>query len=236
MGKSGLRLAALAIVLALVGLALGYLYWRHVWFFRNPPRVPPAQDGILSPADGTVVYVRTVAPGEDVVVVKEGVPVRVKDILRADVDEPKVVIGIFMSPFDVHFNRAPLDAEVGFVRHHPAEGRNAYMTAMHWRTLLDMAPYYADSVHIVQNARTVTGFNAQYGHAPLTIYVVQIGARTVHGIDSYYAPGQRVARGAIFGMIRIGSQVDLIVPQRSSFTIAVRPGQRVRAGETILMR
>jgi hypothetical protein len=36
-------------------------------------------------------------------------------------------------------------------------------------------------------------------------------------------------------MIRIGSQVDLIVPQRASFEIRVRPGDRVRAGETILI-
>jgi len=36
-------------------------------------------------------------------------------------------------------------------------------------------------------------------------------------------------------MIRLGSQVDLIVPQRSSFEIRVRPGDRVRAGETILI-
>jgi len=37
-------------------------------------------------------------------------------------------------------------------------------------------------------------------------------------------------------MIRIGSQVDLIVPQREAFTVAVRAGDRVRAGETILIR
>jgi phosphatidylserine decarboxylase len=219
-----------------VGLALGYLFWRHVWFYRNPPRVPPAEAGLVSPADGTVVYVRSVAPGEEVVVIKEGVRALVKDILRADVDEPKVVIGIFMSPFDVHFNRAPLDAEVRFVRHYPAQTENAYMATMHWRTALGVEPYYTDSTHIVQNARTVTCFDGEYRGASLSAYVVQIGARTVHGIDSYYAPGDRVARGATFGMIRIGSQVDLIVPQRAAFAAAVRPGDRVRAGETILIK
>jgi phosphatidylserine decarboxylase len=232
MGASRLRLVGVAIVVA---VALGYLFWRHVWFFRNPSRVPPAEAGLVSPADGIVVYVRSVAPGEEVVVIKEGVRARVEDILRADIDEAKIVIGIFMSPFDVHFNRAPLDGEVRFVRHYPALRENAYMAAMHWRTALGVEPYYADSTHIVENARTVTCFDGEYNGASLSAYVVQIGARTVHGIDSYYAPGQRVARGATFGMIRIGSQVDLIVPQRASFTVAVRAGDRVRAGETILV-
>ena len=233
MGASRLRLAA---ALVFVGLALGYLFWRHVWFYRNPPRTPPAEAGLVSPADGTVVYVRAVAPGEEVVVIKQGVRALVKDILRADVDEPKVVIGIFMSPFDVHFNRAPLDGDVRFVRHYRAQSENAYMATMHWRTVLGVEPYYSDSMHIVQNARTVTCFDGEYRGSPLTAYVVQIGARTVHGIDSYYAPGARVARGTTFGMIRIGSQVDLVVPHRAALTVAVRPGERVRAGETILVR
>jgi phosphatidylserine decarboxylase len=189
----------------------------------------------LSPADGTVVYVRSVGPGEEVVAIKKGVRATIRDILRENVDEAKLVIGIFMSPFDVHFNRAPLDAKVGFIHHHPAVGRNAHMGAMHWRTLFKLEPYYADSVHIVRNERTVTHFAGYYRGSDLSVYVVQIGARTVNGIDSYYEPGERVARGTTFGMIRVGSQVDLIVPQPDSFQVKVRPGDRVRAGETILM-
>jgi len=216
-------------------LLAGYLFWRHYWFYRNPPRTPPAQIGIVSPADGTVVYVRSVAPREDVVVIKEGVRATVRDILHEEVDEGKIVIGIFMSPFDVHFNRAPLDASIDFVRHYPGLGENAHMGTMHWRTLLGLEPYYADSMHIVQNERTVTRFVGRHGQTDLPLYVVQIGARTVNGIDSYYQPGDRIARGATFGMIRIGSQVDLIVPTRTAFGVTVRPGDRVRAGETILI-
>ena len=189
----------------------------------------------MSPADGTVVYVRDVDPGEDVVVIKQGLAAKVVDILREDVTEPKLVIGIFMSPFDVHFNRAPLGGSIVFVRRHPARAGNAYMGAMHWRTLRKREPYYADSIHIVQNERLVTLIAGDYRGELLPTYVVQIGARTVNGIDSYYGTGERVARGAIFGMIRIGSQVDLIVPRRDGLVVRVRPGDRVRAGETILV-
>jgi phosphatidylserine decarboxylase len=90
-------------------------------------------------------------------------------------------------------------------------------------------------MHIVQNERAVTQFLAKYKGEPLSLYVVQIGALTVNGIDSFVPPGQLVQRGATFGMIRIGSQVDLVVPWRKDFVVKVRPGDTVRAGESILV-
>lgn len=229
------RLIAVTLALAVL-LAGGFLYWRFVWFFRDPPRTPPIEEGIVSPADGTVVYVRTVQPGEEVITIKHGVRATVKDILREDVGQTKIVIGIFMSPFDVHYNRAPLTGTIGFIRRHPAIGANAHMGAMHWRTLFNLPPHYADSVHIVQNERAVTHFVGPYQGAPFSCYVVQIGARTVNGIDSHYREGDAVKRGATFGMIRIGSQVDLIAAWRPGLAAQVKPGDRVWAGETILLR
>jgi phosphatidylserine decarboxylase len=229
------RLTLTLIGVLLLGLLAAFLYWRHVWFFRNPPRTPPAAAGILSPADGTVVYVKRVAPGEEVVVIKEGLAATVEDILKQDEPAPKIVVGIFMSPFDVHYNRAPLGGRVDMIRHYPAQGENLYMGMMHLRTVLNWLPLYEGSPHIVQNERTVTRFDSEYRGAPLPVYVVQIGSRGVHGIDSHYAVGDSVERGAIFGMIRIGSQVDLIVPAREGMSIKVRPGETVRAGETLLI-
>lgn len=229
------------MILATVAVALlavaAYLLWRQLWFFRDPERVPPAATGVLSPADGTVVYVRKVAPGEDVVVIKQGVSAKVTDLMREDFDQTKLVIGIFMSPFDVHYNRAPIEGEIGFVRRYPAlKGGNVNMGAMHWRTLAGLEPRYEGSMHIVQNERAVTQIRGEYAGLPIACYVVQIGALTVNGIDSYFRPGSRVARGATFGMIRVGSQVDLVMPWRDSFDVQVKPGDRVVAGETILVR
>ena len=65
--------------------------------------------------------------------------------------------------------------------------------------------------------------------------MVQIGGGSVHGINIYRAVGQTVNKGNIFGMIRIGSQVDLIVPDLAGLSVAVT-GDRVVAGETILLQ
>ena len=217
----------------LVGLA--YIFWRKVWLFRNPQRTSPPGEGILSPADGTVVYVQTVPPDEPVISIKKGVRASINDIVREHLSTPKILIGVFLSPFNVHYNRAPLSGQVQHVSHYPAHRQNHHMGMMHWRTVFRKPPYHRNSPHIIDNERTVTRIDGQHGGQVLSCYVVQIGARTVHGIDSYVQVGEYVSRGDIFGMIRIGSQVDLVVPWKEGMTVRVRPGQHVRAGETILV-
>ena len=226
-----------AVVLAALAAALGaaYAYWRWVWFWRNPPRVAPEGEDILSAADGVVVYARKVAPGEPVVSIKQGNALRIEDLVHEHAAETKLVIGVFMSPFDVHYNRAPLSGVVDFVRHYPGRGKNLDMGAMHRRILLKRPPYYEASPHIAHNERTVTKIDGQWNGAALSCYVVQIAARTVAGIDSYFEPGRRVERGATFGMIRIGSQVDIVLPWSDAMAVRVAEGDRVRAGETVLV-
>jgi len=132
----------ISLILALVALCcLLLLYWRYIWFFRNPARsIPPEDSGILSPADGTVVYVKEVSPNEEVLTIKQGLKATLNDIVKEDVSRPKILIGIFMSPFNVHFNRAPVSGPVQFIHHYPARRENAYMTNMHLRTVLRWLP------------------------------------------------------------------------------------------------
>jgi len=234
--RNGLAARGLIFLAAFAAAGLGaWLFWRHVWFFRDPPRTPPAAPGFVSAADGVVVYAKLVAPGAEVVSVKRGLPVTLKDLLREEIGQPKVVIGVFMSPFDVHYNRAPLDGRVDTIRRHPALPANAHMGPMHWRTLLGVEPYYEGSTHIVSNERTVTRFVGRYRGEEFAWYVVQIGALTVNGIETFRAPGEAVSRGETFGMIRVGSQVDLVVPWQEGMRIAVKPGERVVAGETVVV-
>ena len=227
---------SLIVILVLVLLAVtGYLYWRYFWFFRNPPRTIPSGDNIVSPADGTVVYLKTVEPEEEVIVIKQGVAAKIRDIVRQDMDSRKILIGIFMSPFDVHYNRSPVSGTVEQITHYPAKTSNLHMGPMHFRILFNQPPFYRNSLHILENERTVTRIKGKFKGDEISCYVVQIAGKSVNGIDSYIPKGDEVGKGEPFGMIRIGSQVDLIVPQMPKMRTRVKPGDRVRAGESVLV-
>jgi phosphatidylserine decarboxylase len=219
----------------LAGLAALYLFWRYYWFWRNPRRVVPRGEHYVSPADGTVVYVLRAPPHEPVIVYKRGQAATINDIVREELHLPKILIGIFMSPFGVHYNRAPLAGTLTYKREYPAQGKNWHMGSMHWRSMLQRLPIYGNSPHIVQNNRAVTRFCGVLRGQEVACYVVQIGGGSVHGIDVYPEAGQAVEQGEVFGMIRIGSQVDLIVPDLPGLEVKVAPGDRVVAGETILI-
>jgi phosphatidylserine decarboxylase len=109
------------------------------------------------------------------------------------------------------------------------------MTSMHWRSLVGRFPIYGRSPHLAENERTVTLIAGRFKAEPVNGYVVQIAGGSVRGSESYVPEGGSVRRGGVFGMIRIGSQVDLVLTWRESMNVRVRPGQRVRAGETILV-
>ena len=223
------------ITISMIVVCSVFLFWRYVWFFRNPPRFVPEGNNIVSPADGTVVYVKEGNPGQELIVIKQGVAATITDIVRQDISSSKLLIGVFMSPFDVHYNRAPLAGKIESITHYPSEQENMHMGVMHLRTLLGLRPYYRNSRHIVENERTVTRILAAHRDAPIRCYVVQIAAKTVNGIDSYIPEGGEIAKGEIFGMIRIGSQVDTILPKIPGIKVKVRPGDKVRAGESILV-
>jgi phosphatidylserine decarboxylase len=220
--------------LPVLGLA-GYGFWRYIWFFRNPTRTAPPGDNLVSPADGTVVYVKEVEPREPVISIKQGVKASINDIVQEDLERPRILVGVFMSPFNVHYNRAPVTGAVEFIRHHPPRPVNRHMGHMHWRSILKRRPIYQNSVHILENERTVTKFRGHFRGEDVSAYVVQIAGKSVHGIDSYLKPGAQVAKGELFGMIRIGSQVDLVVTRLPAMEVKVRPGDKVRAGETVLI-
>jgi phosphatidylserine decarboxylase len=216
-------------------LLLSYFFWRHVWFFRNPPRRVPPGEHIVSPADGTVVYVERVPANTPVISIKNNRALSVPDIVKEDLSEMKALIGVFMSPFNVHYNRAPMSGQVEFIHHHPAVLKNHHMGSMHWRSILRRHPIYEHSSHLIHNERTVTQISGLFKGHPLSCYVVQIAGGSVRGIESWVETGHRVEQGQVFGMIRVGSQVDVVLTWKEAMFIKVNPGDRVVAGESILI-
>jgi phosphatidylserine decarboxylase len=70
----------------------------------------------------------------------------------------------------------------------------------------------------------------------LNVAVVQIASRLVRRVQSYLNVAEPVSAGQRLGMIRLGSLVAVVLPQREDIDIQVKPGDRVTAGETILAR
>ncbi|HLI29668.1 MAG TPA: phosphatidylserine decarboxylase [Terriglobia bacterium] len=159
-------------------------------FFRDPERVIPGDpDAIVSPADGRVVQM-----------VEEQVEGRA--VRR---------VSIFMSPLDVHVNRAPVAGVVRSVSYKPG--------AFH------VASRSAASVENEQNLFTIEG---EHG----TIWVKQIAGALARRIVFWKRPGDLLERGERVGLIKFGSRVDLIAGTGTEWRVKV--GDYVKAGSTIL--
>lgn len=167
---------------AFVAAPLAAITGGMLWFFRDPERVP-GPGRILAPADGVV---QSIDPWPD----------------------GRTRVAIFMSPLDVHVNRAPLAGTVASVEH----VAGGFLPA-----------FNKDSD---KNERVVWHFDTALGD----IELVQIAGAVARRIVPYLTAGAKVARGDRIGLIRLGSRVDIYLPE--GITPAVTVGQRTVAGVT----
>jgi len=121
-------------------------------------------------------------------------------------------ISIFMSVFDVHVNRLPFAGEVE---------RIIYSPGKFYAANTDQAALENENCAIVVS----TASNFRYA-------VVQVAGLVARRIVCWTDKGDKLERGARFGMIRFGSRVDVFLPQHVQLEVA--SGKRVKAGETIL--
>jgi phosphatidylserine decarboxylase len=188
--------AAVAAVLTLLGhrrLAVPFAAAAaaSAGFFRDPERFAPTTPGaVLAPADGRVMGVEETA---DPFV------------------GPSVRVSIFLSPLDVHVNRAPI---AGFVVD------TAYTPGRF------LAAYDPDAGEL--NERCAVRLQGERAR----VTVVQIAGVVARRIVCRVGAGDKLAAGERFGMIRFGSRTDCYMPRGSE--VRVSPGDRVRGGETII--
>jgi phosphatidylserine decarboxylase len=166
-----------------------------LYFFRDPRRQIPRGEGVIvSPADGRVTDIGEMEEHE----------VTGRRMLR---------VGIFLSVFDVHVNRAP------------AAGRVVY-TAEHAGDYHDARSPMA-STH---NAARTWAFDCDRE----ILVVRQITGAIARRIVPWALVGDRLERGQHFGMIRFGSRTEIFLPPGAE--VSVRIGEHVKGGSTILGR
>jgi len=165
-----------------------------LWFFRDPSRIIPSGQGVIvSPGDGHVTEVASISTPEG----------------------SRRRIGVFLSVFDVHVNRAPIGGILSSVRYR--SGR--YLNAMN--------PESAECNE--QNVVTVRGQGPDQG---VEVTFKQIAGLLARRIVFNLREGQTVERGQRVGLIKFGSRVDVVFPAEA--VVQVEVGQRVKGGETIL--
>lgn len=198
------------IVLLVIAAAL-YFFWKIV-FLRNPRRFTPKGNNVIAPADGVVIEIFEFK-NEEVKLFKGNQ--RLLGLIRtltSDVAKEGYIVSVFMSPMDVHINRAPITGEVVSVKH--TNGK-----------FLAVNTFEAGLVN--EKAETIIKGN-------ITVKMIQIAGFLARRVVTNVRKGDKVEAGQEVGLINLGSQVTMILPK--TVTLKVKKGDRTVAGETILAK
>lgn len=177
-----------------IGVVFALLAIYVAFFFRNPERLPPVGSAMVaSPADGRVIFAG---------------PCIEPEFTKTEM----LKVSVFMSLWDVHVNRVPVDGTVRDMKYH----RGRFMAAWEERASED-------------NERNAMLIETSSG---TRVVVVQVAGLVARRIVCYPTIGAFLLKGQRMGLIRFGSRCDLYVPMDAR--IGVRVGDKVLGGETIL--
>ena len=177
-------------------------------FYRDPERKIPKGNDIVSPADGKVISI--IDTSKDVIKVKKGFIGKIR-VLTKDVANQCYVVSIFMSPLDVHVNRAPIEGTIKSIKHTKGKFFKAYD--------LEKSLENEKNEIIIENKK-------------LKIKIIQIAGFLARRIICRVKLHQKVNKGQRIGMIALGSQATIIMP--GVVKLKIRLGDRVKAGSTII--
>jgi len=198
-----LGVALIAFVAWIVGIWWIYFFciipavvaFFTIYFFRDPKRrIPGEERVVVAPADGRITEIADVEEG-------------------TYLKTPSRKIGIFLSLFNVHLNRAPYAGKVEYVKYTPGKFLNA-------------GDLESSKVNECNAVGIATG--------KCKMLLRQISGVIARRIVCELSEGDEVETGQKFGMIKFGSRTELYVPEGSGFEMKVEMGQKVKAGETII--
>ena len=180
-------------------------------FFRDPDRTPPPT-GVVAPCDGKVSVIRP-----------EGERLRV---------------GVFMNVHNVHVVRSPFDATVAAVDHEPGVYKPAFSKDSDRNEKVHVRLTDVEEVDATGDAEEATVADtaendAKPGEEADVTFIAGAFARRIH---PYIEAGDDLERGQRIGHIAFGSRVDVLFPPGvTQEELAVRRGETVTAGETVLL-
>ncbi len=200
----------LFIPVLVLGIAFGLTMIR---FWRTPNRkIVAKKNELVSPADGNVLYVKKIEKNEVPISIKNGLEARLDEITQTSILEtPCWLIGINMTPFDVHKNCTPLSGKVILNKH--ISGK--FLSLKEPKAIVENER----NTLVLENEKMIMG-------------IVQTASKLVRRIDSYVELDQELEKGDWFGMIRFGSQVDLIIPAYCKVNVEV--GEQLYAKSTVI--
>ena len=207
-------------------------------FFRDPSR-PVFSDCayFFAPADGIILYQRDVHPADCLVEIK-GKAYSLRQAMQDETfDTQCLVVGIFMTMYDVHINRLPFKGFLFYKQLDPLRTLNRPMLDVEHGLVDDLAIDYDRADYLHSNQRVLNRVYApdlqQY------YYILQIADYDVDCVTPFnLRQNVPVAQNRRFSQIRFGSQVDLIVPvsERYRFELIQTVGVHVEAGVDPLIR
>ena len=210
-----------------------------VFFFRDPMRPNYIDhEHFYSPADGTILYQKYIEDPNAPVVEVKGKKYTLKDVMGdKDYDQPSLVVGIFMSFYDVHINRIPYGGHITWKPLDSIESMNKPMLALE-KDILNAAINPKHMIDYLKNNERM--FNKIYSpRLDYTYYLIQIADEDVDVIAHFiHDQNSLVSQNDRFSLIRWGSQVDLVLPldKRYNFELIHPNTTHVEAGVDKLVK
>jgi len=182
-------------------------------FWHTPKRQCRCNSNeIISPADGRIIYIKKIESENIPISIKKNRATKLIELTKTDLLKSSCwLIGINMTLFDVHKNAAPISGKVLLNKHFDG----SFFSLKQFES-------------ITENERNTIVLQNESA----TIGIVQTASRLVKRIDTYVKEGENINQGEWLGMIRFGSQVDLIIPANAE--IKVKEGDQVFAVQTII--
>lgn len=144
------------------------------------------------------------------------------------IDDPElgrcVQFGIFLSIFNVHANRASLPGRVVSLRYRPGKFLNA---------LRSESARENENLEIELENEEIAVLAEG---APMRLRIRQITGQFARRIVCWIRPGDVLARGEMYGMIKLGSRTELVIPDSPALEITAEIGDKLVAGNSVLGR